>query len=134
MRALAWNESYLDCATENVGRTSANAGNRRAPGVVCPGDKSPGFTSMNIGRGAPRGPSARGREGGRHHAFLEEAPRAGGRVLEAPPRAGDGCPAIAFRIPYRAEPRREVVLARRVGAAGPAAVARIDQPRRRSRE
>jgi hypothetical protein len=50
MRALAWNESYLDSATENVGRTSAKAGKSRAPGAVCPGVKSPGFTSMKIGR------------------------------------------------------------------------------------
>ena len=36
MRRLACSESYHDCATENVGRTSENAGNRRAPGAVWP--------------------------------------------------------------------------------------------------
>ena len=42
MRRLAWSESYHDLATENVGRTSANAGKSRAPGVVCPGVIHPG--------------------------------------------------------------------------------------------
>ena len=50
IRRLAWSESYRDRATENVGRTSENAGNIRAPGAVWPARVEPGFTSMKIGR------------------------------------------------------------------------------------
>ena len=50
MRKLAWSESYHDIATENVGRTSWKAGKSLAPTAVCPGVKTPGFTSMKIGR------------------------------------------------------------------------------------
>ena len=56
-RRLPWNESYHDCATEKVGRTSANAGITRAPRAVWPGLKTPGFTSMKIGILKPRDPT-----------------------------------------------------------------------------
>ena len=42
MRGLAWSESYQDRATENVGRTSENAGKSRAPGERLPRRVKPG--------------------------------------------------------------------------------------------
>ena len=58
IRALAWNESYHDRATENVGRTRLNAGNRRGP-IAGAGERIGlvGLTSMKIGRFFPRDPT-----------------------------------------------------------------------------
>ncbi len=56
-RRLVWSESYHDCATENVGRTSEYAGIRRAPWEVWPGVKRPGLISMKIGSALPRDPT-----------------------------------------------------------------------------
>ena len=69
------------------------------------------------------------RERRREHAVLEEVPLPGERVVEDPPRAAERRPAVALRIPHRAEPRREVVLVGRVSAARHARVAGIDQAR-----